>query len=57
MIDRDPQHIVIVENKKILANLEERRFEDYRIEVRADILYGFKEGDANMWRDPEILME
>jgi hypothetical protein len=37
--------------------LEERRFEDYRIEVRADILYGFKEGDVNMWRDPEILME
>jgi hypothetical protein len=57
IIDRDPQYIVIEENKKILANLEERVFEAYRIEVRADIFNGFKEGDPNVWRDPDLPSE
>lgn len=37
-----------------MQELEEREFESYRIEVRADILYGFKEGDPNVWRDPDL---
>lgn len=54
MINRDPHHVALEKNKKILDNLEERVFEAYRIEVRADIFNGFKEGDPDIWRDPEI---
>ena len=53
-IDQDPVYAINEENKKILSELEEREFESYRIEVRADILYGFKEGDPNVWRDPDL---
>ena len=55
--DQDPTYQLVEENRKILANLRERRFEEYRMEVRADILYGFKEGDPNVWRDPDFPTE
>jgi hypothetical protein len=53
MINRDPHHVVKDKNKKILDNLEERVFEAYRIEVRADIFNGFKDGDPDFWCDPD----
>ena len=39
--DRDPEHIVSDQNKKILKNLEELVFGDYRREINADMKYGF----------------
>ena len=40
--DRDPQRDVNDQNKKILETLEEHIFEQYRREVRADMIYGFQ---------------
>jgi hypothetical protein len=48
---------LLEENRKLLANLEERRFEEYRRQVRADILYGFKHGNPDVWRDSDFPTE
>ena len=40
------------ENRKLLENLEEINFGDYRREVKADLMYGFlKQGDPAIWRE------
>ena len=44
--------MITKENRKLLENLEEINFGDYRREVKADLMYGFlKQGDPAIWRE------